>query len=146
VNIELWNENTNPVGNDFAVDDFELLPPQEPLSISYSFSNVSCPGANDGAIIGFGKGGSLPYQTYILGGAATQTNSAGIFTGLAAGTYTVTIRDQVGLQVPSGSITITEPAGLLVSSGTTICNGDPATLSVSGGISYTWTAVPGDPT
>jgi hypothetical protein len=39
VNIELWNENTNPVGIDFAVDDFELLPPQEPLSISYSFSN-----------------------------------------------------------------------------------------------------------
>ncbi|MFY7879670.1 MAG: lamin tail domain-containing protein, partial [Lacibacter sp.] len=146
VNIGLWNENTNPVGNDFAVDDFELLPPPEPLSLSYTVTNVSCPGASDGAIIGYGKGGSLPYQVYTLGGAASQTKTDGVFTGLAPGTYTLRVRDQANQEVSVSSIVVTEPADLVVSAGTTICNGDPVTLSVSGGNGYTWTASPNDPT
>ncbi|MBY0486993.1 MAG: hypothetical protein K2P85_07405, partial [Flavobacteriaceae bacterium] len=49
VNIELSNSNVNPVGNDFAVDDF-LVTPTAPLSATYSVQNSSCPDLNDAPI------------------------------------------------------------------------------------------------
>jgi large repetitive protein len=147
INIELWNNNTNPVGNDFAVDDFELLPPPTPLSISYSISNVTCPGANDGAIVVYGIGGIKPYNSYSLTGSATQTNTNGIFTGLAPGTYNISITDDNSATASVTGLIITQPANIDISpTFAQICTGIPVTLTASGAPTYNWTAAPADPT
>ena len=147
VRIEMFNWNASLAGNDFAIDDLELIPPPEPLSISASLSNVTCPGANDGSIVAYGKGGTLPYLNYSLSGSASQTNTTGIFTNLAPGTYDVSVTDQNSQKVSLTSIVITQPADLTVTADkTSICSGDAVNLSASGVTSYNWSASPSDPT
>ena len=144
VNIEMYDNNTNLVGNDFALDDISLTAPPKPLTISYSSSPISCFGANDGAIVGYGNGGILPYSVYTLSGTASASNSTGIFTSLAPGTYTVSVTDNASTTVSTTSITITQPSNLTLSGNTSICSGTSTTLSVSGGSNYSWTASPSD--
>ncbi|MBL7885602.1 MAG: lamin tail domain-containing protein, partial [Flavobacterium sp.] len=148
VNIELWNNNTNPVGNDFAVDDFAVIPPALPLSITYSIKNSSCYNSDDASIVAYGVGGTQPYVSYTLSGPMNATNTTGIFTGLIPGVYTVSVTDSnlPATVVVSGPITLTEPQGLTLNSPATICSGTNVNLNVSGGTSYVWTASPADPT
>lgn len=54
---------------------------------------TSCPGANNGSITVTASGGTPPYS-YQLG--ANPPQASNVFTGLAAGTYTITIRDNTG--------------------------------------------------
>lgn len=55
---------------------------------------TSCPGATNGSItVTSVTGGTAPYE-YQLGAGPFQTSNT--FTGLASGTYTITIRDAVG--------------------------------------------------
>ena len=150
VSIELWNNNVNATGNDFAVDDFSLTGPQ-PLSLNYTSQSPTCPGLSNGSISGFGIGGVLPYANYTLTGiipvVASITNSTGIFTGLSAGTYSLSIKDAVNTVITQNNIVLTTPTDLTVSSGVTNCSSTSTALSVSGGSSgYTWTASPSDPT
>jgi gliding motility-associated-like protein len=146
VNIEMYDNNTSAAGNDFAVDDFVLVGPPVPLSLSYSFSNPTCPGSNNGSIIGYGKGGVSPYS-YTLAGTSGGTNATGVFTGLTPGTYSIAVTDNAGITVTQSGIIITDPTDLTVSANTSICAGTSTTLSVSGGAApYTWTAVPADVT
>jgi len=148
VNIELYNNNTSLVGNDFAIDDFSLLPPPQPLSLTYSALNPQCPGASSGSIIGYASGGTLPYGNYSLTGAATASNTSGIFTNLPAGTYTLAVTDNAGTNATQSNIVLTNPTDLTIgASATTICSGITTTLSVSGSpFVYNWTASPADPT
>ena len=150
VNIKLYNNNTSFDGNDFAVDDFSVTAAPLPLSLSVSFSNVTCPNANNGSIVVSGVNGVQPYVNYSLSGTASQTNSTGIFSGLAPGTYAVSVSDSNSPPsvVTQSNIIITQPANLNVSaSPTSICAGSPTILSVSGSANpYTWTASPADPT
>ncbi|MFY7740249.1 MAG: hypothetical protein ACOVQC_07005, partial [Flavobacterium sp.] len=146
VNIELRNFNTNPVGNDFAIDDLSLTPPASPLSITYSALNTSCPASSDGSIAIYATGGTQPYTSYSITGPVSQTNALGIFTGLPAGTYTISVTDSASITVSQSNVVIANPVNpLVVSSNTSICNGSNTTLSVSGGSTYTWTASPADP-
>lgn len=66
---------------------------------SFSVTNVTCNGANDGVVIVTGTGGVAPYT------------GEGTFTGLAPGTYSYTVTDVNGCS-GSGSATITEPSAL----------------------------------
>ncbi|MFN8265871.1 MAG: gliding motility-associated C-terminal domain-containing protein [Chitinophagaceae bacterium] len=147
VNIELWNKNTNPLGNDFAVDDFEVLPPPQPLGLSYSKSDVTCFGAANGAIVAYAYNGIKPYVSYTLTGPSTITNATGIFSNLAPGTYTLSVTDSKPETVTQSSIVITQPADLVISPSTaTICAGDNQTLTATGGgASYNWTSSPAGP-
>ncbi|MBU3714793.1 MAG: hypothetical protein FGM46_07570, partial [Ferruginibacter sp.] len=145
VNIELWNNNTNPVGNDFAVDDFELFPPPEPLDIAYTISNLSCPGAKDGAIAVYGVGGIKPYKNFTLSGSASSSNSSGLFKNLSPGTYSVSVTDQNNATKSIGSLIVTEPTDISVGSGSSICKGASVQLSASNGIDYNWSSNPADP-
>ena len=147
VNIELYNDNTNPVGNDFAIDDVEVLAPPRPLTLGYSLVDPICPGTSSGLIAAYAAGGTAPYSFSLNGGA---TNTTGIFTGLAASTGNfLTVTDAA---TPVNSVTtlptiiLTDPPGLTVRNDTTICAGSSVGLSASGGTGYTWTASPTDPT
>jgi len=145
VNIKMFNNNTSGTGNDFALDDMSVTAPPLPLSVSSSFSNPSCPNATNGAIVVYASNGITPYVTYTLSGSATQSNSNGIFLGLGAGTYTVSVTDSAGTTVSQSNIVLVTPTtSLTASSNTAICLGSTATLSASGGTTYTWTASPSD--
>ncbi len=107
-------------------------------SISVS-TNVSCNGGSTGSATVTGSGGT-PSYTYLWSNSQTTATA----TGLAAGTYSVTVRDANNCTSAS-SVTITQPT-VLTSSITTStnvsCNGGnngSATASPTGGTpSYTY--------
>ncbi|UPT66744.1 MAG: SprB repeat-containing protein [Sphingobacteriales bacterium JAD_PAG50586_3] len=111
-------------------------------------TNVSCFGGNNGAVTISGSGGTSPY-TYRIGSGAYQ--SSGAFTGLVAGTYTFTVRDNNNCTA-TVNVTITQPAAALAASTGSIvnvlCRGaatGSATASATGGTttySYSWNTTP----
>ena len=101
-----------------------------------STTNVDCKGNSTGSITVTGSGGTTPY-TYNIGGGSYS--SANTFGSLAAGSYTIGIKDANGC-TSSVSVTITEPAILNLSATVTnpVCFNDKTgkiTLSVTGGTS-----------
>jgi gliding motility-associated-like protein len=103
--------------------------------------NVSCFGGTNGSATINASGGSTPFQ-YRLNAGALQ--SSGIFTGLPAGSYTVTIQDSHGC-IGNVLFSITQPATpLSVMSAVTdvSCFGESSgriDLTVTGGLSpYTF--------
>lgn len=103
-------------------------------------ANVSCNGGSNGSASVTVSHGTTPY-TYSWSGGGTNST----YTGLTAGTYTVTVTDNDGI---TGSVTatITQPTALSVStteSSSSMCpsSSDSLFSSVSGGISpytYSW--------
>lgn len=99
---------------------------------------------NIGSISATGSSGSTPY-TYSIDGINFQ--SSNLFSGLAVGTYTVTIKDAIGCKNTkqatvqlSGVNTVTVSAG----SGATICEGTGTTLAAtSNASSFSWTPTTG---
>ena len=85
-------------------------------------NNVSCNGFSDGQITATGAGGT-PGYTYSLNGGAFQ--ASGTFSGLAAGTHTVTVMDANGC-TSTCTATVTEPPLLTCSAvvdNNVSCNG-----------------------
>ena len=77
-----------------------------------SQTNVGCFGSSTGSVTVAGSGGTSPY-TYSIDG--TNFGSSGTFNSLAAGSYTVTVRDAHGCITPQG-VTITQSSAALSSS------------------------------
>jgi hypothetical protein len=110
------------------------------VSVS-SFTNSLCYGASNGTVTVSGTGGTAPY---VFSKNGTSFSSAVLFSNLAPGSYTITIKDANNC-TSTTSVTITEPA-LVVASGTqvnnTACFGNTLgsiNLSVVGGSgSYTY--------
>lgn len=82
------------------------------LAASTTPTNVTCSGAATGSILVSPSGGTAPYDFSIDGGAtypvidlATHT-----FSGLAAGTYNISVRDANNCIVAATPVTITQPA------------------------------------
>ncbi|UPQ78562.1 T9SS type B sorting domain-containing protein [Flavobacterium azooxidireducens] len=142
--FELYNINQSDVGNDFAIDEI-ILERLEPLTINYSSINVSCFGENDGSIVVYGQGGTQPYTSYSITGPVNLTNTTGIFINLPPGTYTASVTDSNADTATASGIVIIQPNDLVVTPNRTICLGESATLTASGGANYVWTAVPADP-
>ncbi len=119
------------------------LPPA--LVLSYTSTNPTCPGLNNGAINGTVTGGNLPYSNFSLSnGTTTLTSATGVFSNLAPGTYTLSISDAFST-VTLPNIILIAPTDLTTSVPRTICAGTPTTLSVSGSTSgVLWTANPPD--
>lgn len=144
--LRLKTNNSGPIGNDFAIDDFSITEGSLPFEGSYTSINPTCPTGTDGLITVNVTGGTLPYTIYNLSGTTTLTSNNGIFTGLGEGTYNVTVSDANGLQFTQTGIVLEAPNNLQLSGPVTICPGDTTPLAVSGGIgTYTWTANPADP-
>ncbi len=82
-------------------------------TFTYSQINVSCTGGNDGSFTVIAADGLVPYTYKITAGAANTTgDTSGIYTGLAAGVYTVQVTDGKGCVSATQNITITEPIQL----------------------------------
>jgi len=164
VRIELSTPSASPNGNDFAIDDLSLTEPPLPLSISTSQTAISCPGLNDGSISAYGFGGVQPYSYKLTPPVGLAvTNSTGIFTNLASGSYKVEVFDSNG---PVGSafknVTINSVLDMTIAGSipansalvpatstqplsTTICAGNTITLVANNMTGYTWSATPADP-
>jgi subtilisin-like proprotein convertase family protein len=98
------------------------------LAISGSITHpISCAGDSDGQITANGTGGVPAYQ-YSLNGGSYQSSS--VFSNLAAGSYTLTIKDSGGFTVSSSTITVTAPASLSASATPA---GSTVTVTASGG-------------
>ncbi|MCC6727220.1 MAG: proprotein convertase P-domain-containing protein [Saprospiraceae bacterium] len=97
------------------------------LAVSGSVTQpISCPGESDGQITAVGTGGVPAYQ-YSLNGGAFQ--NSGVFGNLAAGSYTLTIKDSGGF-TSSSSVNLTAPPSLVVAPS---ANNQTVTVSASGG-------------
>ena len=115
------------------------------VSGSTTKTDITCNGSSNGTITLTPSGGVSPYTFVWNDGADTQNR-----TGLAAGTYTVTIKDVNGC-TGSASVTITEPDALVATAGAqtnVACNGSAtgsATVNVTGGTgnyTYSWNTTP----
>jgi gliding motility-associated-like protein len=102
-----------------------------------SQTNVACFGTSTGSVIVNGAGGVPPYE-YTLNGGTYQVSDT--FGSLAAGTYTITIRDAVSSTF-NVSVTITQSAssvgGTITSQTNVLCfgiNTGSVTVAGSGGI------------
>lgn len=148
VNISLYDNNINVTGNDFAIDDITLMPVGDPLSLSTSTTRPNCSDSLSGTIIGYAKGGTLPYQFTLSGGIGTFSNSNGIFTQLPAGSYTLSVSDATN-QVVNLTNQLIFPNDLLsvAPTDTLVCSNTQVTLTVTGGTNtnYLWMATPPDP-
>ncbi|MFN8299670.1 MAG: choice-of-anchor L domain-containing protein [Chitinophagales bacterium] len=118
-----------------------ITQPAAALNVAISATgNVSCNGGNNGTITTTVTGGTTAYS-YNWGGGITTTNR----TGLAAGTYNVTVTDSKSCSA-TASATITQPAALALSTTHTDVNcfagnDGTITLTVTGGTtaySYNW--------
>ncbi|WP_269224520.1 T9SS type B sorting domain-containing protein [Flavobacterium sp. IMCC34518] len=143
VNIEMYNNNTSAAGNDFAIDDISLYGPPKPITLSYTQSNLSCPTSNDGTIIGYAGWGVPPYTFTLTGPTVVPSNSTGIFTGLAAGNYSLKVDDSQATpdNKTVSPIVLTAPLDISVTSDAVGCV-VPGTLvkltASNAGPTYTW--------
>ena len=65
-----------------------------PLVVAAASSVKPCEGTNTGSITFAATGGNPPYSYTLSGNGITPvTNTTGVFTGLGAGTYTITVKD-----------------------------------------------------
>lgn len=118
-----------------------LTEPTAPLSATTSKTDILCRNDLSGSITTNVNGGTSPY-TYLWSNAATTSGISGV----AAGTYTVTITDAHNCKVTVAT-TLIQPAAILsgsLSTGAVSCNGGSngsVTSSISGGTTpyqYMW--------
>ncbi len=116
------------------------------LNATSSFTAVLCNGGATGIMTAATTGGTAPYSYVIAGPTVNITGaSTGIFTGLTAGAYIITVTDANGCIKATASKTITQPAvlGATISASTMVlCYGEATgsiTVVATGGIApYTY--------
>ncbi|AMM50354.1 hypothetical protein TH61_03010 [Rufibacter sp. DG15C] len=100
-----------------------------PTAVATSVQPASCLN-NDGVLtIGNVSGGTAPY-TYAVNGSSFQTEAS--FTGLAAGTYTLTAKDVNGCTVTKTvTIQVNVPTNFTTSVTSSTCGNDNGSITVS---------------
>src|SRR5467141_4187449 len=108
-----------------------ITQPAAALSSSISSqTNVACFGSSTGSVTVAGSGATAPY-TYSIDG--TNFGNSGTFSNLAAGSYTITVKDANGCTTTQ-SVTITQPASGLTASALAT---NPACSTGTGSITVT---------
>jgi|GEM_PF-426534 len=127
-----------------ATDTVLMVDPLTSLTLVVNPSNaISCAGGQDGAATVTVIGGQAPYSYLWDVNAGNQTTPTA--TGLSAGTYTVTVTDNLN-NVATSSVTLTEPSVMVATTAVSdvLCNGGATgsiDLTVSGatpGYTYAW--------
>ncbi|MFD2908542.1 T9SS type B sorting domain-containing protein [Flavobacterium ardleyense] len=80
----------------------------EPIVATVSSTNVTCNGLDNGIIEVIATGGTGIIQ-YSISSNPLETVNSGLFTNLAAGTYTISVQDQAGCFLAPITVTITQP-------------------------------------
>lgn len=88
---------------------------------------IECFGQNNGEITAAATGGNPPYQYSLNGGAFQSSN---VFSGLAAGTYQVEVKDEDGVIISAAGLVISTPPMLMLTADAT---GTVITANASGG-------------
>ncbi len=118
--------------------NFTINEPQCDFSIDHTKSDATCFEATDGTISLVLPAGNTPYTFNWLD---AQYNGQAQLTGLAVGTYSVTVTDQAGC-TDSLTASITEPPLLsveIIADNETICEKDTAQLRVTSNYAqYNW--------
>ena len=99
-------------------------------------TNTGCVGGDIGAVDITVGGGTSPF-TYLWSNSATTED----ISGLAAGTYSVTVTDANGCTKSATFNVITQnsnPTITVTATPSTICEGQSSTLEATGATSYTW--------
>ncbi|MEA3445347.1 MAG: SprB repeat-containing protein, partial [Bacteroidota bacterium] len=130
---------TVTAGSETVVLNIVVSEPAE-IVVADAITDVLCYGDATGAVDLTVSGGVTPYTYAWSNGASTEDLS-----GVVAGTYDVTITDNISCSI-TGTYTVSEANEIVVTDAITdvICNGDAAgaiDLTVSGGVSpyaYTW--------
>ncbi|MBL7832694.1 MAG: gliding motility-associated C-terminal domain-containing protein [Cyclobacteriaceae bacterium] len=145
----------------FTTATVTLIDPPAITATAVLTTPVSCNGLSDGVITVTASGGTLmgPTYTYTIFPGGTS-NSTGIFSGLAANTYTVNVTDDNTCVRTSNSVTVTQPSALTAFASVTSnyngakisCPGaNDAVITVTanggnGGYSYVLVEAPGNTT
>jgi gliding motility-associated-like protein len=152
-----WQINGLPAGtysatvtdlNGCSVTVDQTLTAADPLALSLTSTNVSCPGGTSGSVDLAVSGGSGTY-TYNWSGPNVFTSTTEDIPNAGAGTYTVNVTDANGCTA-STTATVSEPAPIQTTATitTAACQGantGAVDLSVSGGTgpyTYLWTGFP----
>ncbi|RYY64783.1 MAG: hypothetical protein EOO12_08740, partial [Chitinophagaceae bacterium] len=129
---------TDNNGCQATISNISVGQPSAAVSGSTIVTNPTCNGTTDGTI-DLTPAGGTPGYTYIWGDGATTQDR----TGLAAGTYSVTITDANGCQATISNITLTDPALPTVNAvASQVVCADHTTSAISFGgtaASYSWT-------
>jgi gliding motility-associated-like protein len=118
-----------------------------PTALVVNTTNSSCGASNGTLTIGATTGGLTPYSYSVNGGAFSTTTS---YTSLAAGTYTVIVKDANGCQFTTTATVanVAGPTAMVVNSTNATCGNSNGTITlgtVSGGTTpYTY-SVNGSP-
>ncbi len=111
------------------------------LAFTFTTKDLSCNGSLNGEIHFTATGGTPPYQYSVLGGTATSWKLSPDFTALAAGTYSLKVKDANNCITIAQIGKIIQPAPIGTDGGTwkdvITCNGDNTgsiTINVIGGV------------
>lgn len=104
-------EYTVVLENTCGSDSLSFVLTVSDIQLTSSTVNVSCHSGEDGSISVDASGGIAPYE-YSLDGTTFQTEAT--FADLAAGDYTITVRDSIGC-IASVVATISQPEALSLS-------------------------------
>jgi gliding motility-associated-like protein len=128
-------QHINGCTKTLTVDVDEL----QPISIaSVNVDNVLCNGASTGSVTVITAGGNGTIL-YAISPNVTSFGTQNVFTNLAAGIYTIVVKDSIGCSTQQ-QITITTPEAIVITPTTIIqelCSGDNnanITIAISGGV------------
>ena len=115
------------------------------ITINTSITHVTCYNGTNGAITVTATGGTAPYQYQLAEAGAGAWNSGNTFSGLAATTYPLSVRDNTGC-IRTIYISITQPAAFVANytaTDVTCLGGNNGSISINttGGTapySYVW--------
>lgn len=141
VKINLWDSNTNAVGNDFALDDFSLVE-GIPLTVTYSLSY----GINGIELFPYisGIGRYVNIVSWSLKGPI-NADSPLDFKHLIPGKYVLSAVDSDGEKASCDVVIVANPDMLTINGNTTVCEGENLVLTAKGGNSiYQWYSFPTD--
>lgn len=117
----------------FTTSTITITEPSPVTATAVLTSPVTCNGNSDGVITVTGGGGTLvgPNYQFTLNQPPGTVNTTGVFSGLAAGNYTVTVRDDNNCTRVSNTVNVTQPPVLTIFASVT-SNYNGAKISCAG--------------